>query len=141
MSYARALPAIQHRPIAEINTTPLIDVMLVLLIMMIITIPLATNAVEVDLPNGDGPVIDASLNTVVITRDGRILWNVQGISESELPGQLAQTALLNPEPQLRFEPEATAAYGQSARVLWLIRQSGVTNFGFAGNERYRAFED
>jgi biopolymer transport protein ExbD len=135
MSYAAA---VQAQPISEINTTPLIDVMLVLLIMMIITIPLATNATEFDLPNGTEGV-DPVVNTVVITQGGRVLWNGDAIDEAALPGRLAQTALLDPEPQLRFEPEAAAAYGQSARVLWLIKRSGVTNFGFAGNERYRQF--
>jgi biopolymer transport protein ExbD len=139
MRYASAEPAIQPRPMSEINTTPLIDVMLVLLIMMIITIPVATNSVEVNLPS-DGVVgPDPSINTIVITQGGRVLWNGEGISEAELPAVLAQTALLEPEPQLRFEPEAAAAYGQTARVLWLIKRSGVTNFGFAGNEKFRTF--
>jgi biopolymer transport protein ExbD len=136
MSYARApLPS---RPISEINTTPLIDVMLVLLVMLVITVPMATNSVEVELPTGgDGP--ELSVNTIAITQGGQVLWNGAPVSEAQLSGKLAETKLLNPEPQLRFEPEAAAGYGQAARVLWRIKQSGVTNFGFAGNERYRTF--
>jgi biopolymer transport protein ExbD len=139
MSHAIVQSSNGYRPIAEINTTPLIDVMLVLLIMLVITIPLATNAVEVDLPKG-GAAPQTSVNTIVVTQGGQVLWNGAPVSDAELSGRLVATTLLDPEPQLRFEPEARAAYGRTARVLWQIKQSGVTNFGFSGNERYRTFD-
>lgn len=138
MPFARLRIPAQPRPIWEINTTPLIDVMLVLLIMLIVTIPIATNAVELELPSGGkGPM--PSVNTIVVTDGGQLLWNGERVDDAELLRRLSETTLLDPEPQLQFTPEPGAAYGRAARVLWLIKRSGVTNFGFAGNERFRDF--
>ena len=126
-------------PIGEINTTPLIDVMLVLLIMFVITIPVASNTVEINLPRESGIAVDRTVNTVVIETGGNILWNGKQVEKEELTGLLVQSTLIEPEPQLHFEPVAQAPYGLTAEILWLIKQSGVTNFGFVGNERFREF--
>lgn len=130
-------------PMMEMNTTPLIDVMLVLLIMFIITIPVATHAVNIDLPVSNPPEnldeIDPVKNKVVLTQDGRILWNGEQKSDGELLGLLEQSMALPVEPELQFEPEANAAYDLSANVLNIIKGSGITKFGFVGNERYASF--
>ncbi len=131
-------------PMMEMNTTPLIDVMLVLLIMFIITIPVATHAINIDLPApSDEPPppdqIDPVVNKIVLTPGGETLWNAQPINTAELVRNLEQTLTFDVEPELQFEPDANAGYEHSARVLNIIKNSGVTKFGFVGNEKYRAF--
>lgn len=131
-------------PMMEINTTPLIDVMLVLLIMFIITIPVATHSVDVDLPVApDKPPpedrIDPIKNKVVLTRDNKILWNGDEITDSELLGLLKQSLTFPVEPELQFQPEENAAYDLAAKVLNIIKGSQVTKFGFVGNEQYASF--
>ena len=131
-------------PMMDMNMTPLIDVLLVLLIMFIITIPVATHAVNIDLPqpNPNPPPedqIDPIKNKIVLTQTDEILWNGDTLSEAELVRNLNLTREIVPEPELQFEPEALASYELSARVLNVIKASGVTKFGFVGNERYRTF--
>lgn len=132
-------------PMGEMNTTPLIDVMLVLLIMLIFTIPVATHTVDFDLPQQakppvDQPIINPIKNKIVLTQTDQILWNGAAMSESTLAQALQSSRIAyDREPELQFEPEAMASYNLSARVLRLIKASGVTNFGFVGNERYRQF--
>jgi len=143
-TYAKApdTKAISAQPIADINTTPLIDVMLVLLIMFVITIPAATNTTPIDLPGDDGevlPVPDEVKNRLVLTADDRILWNGHALSRPELAALLRQTAQMPVEPKLQFDPDAAASYDLSARVLATIKASGVTRFGFVGNERHADF--
>jgi biopolymer transport protein ExbD len=129
-------------PLSEMNTTPLIDVLLVLLIMLIMTIPIATHEVPVELP-ADCPHCrtppNPLHNKITIDTAGRIHWNGEQISQPELAGLLRQTTLMAVEPELQFEPAANASYDIAARVLATIKKSGVTNFGFIGNERYRSF--
>ena len=131
-------------PMMEMNTTPLIDVMLVLLIMFIITIPVATHSVDIDLPvpNNTPPppdMIDPIKNKIVLTPDNVILWNGTPINDGELVRNLEATKAINPEPELQFEPDQQASYDLSIRVLNVIKGSGVTKFGFVGNEKYRQF--
>lgn len=129
-------------PMMEMNTTPLIDVMLVLLIMFIITIPVATHSVDIDLPAPSPPtdeIIDPIKNKIVLTPMNEILWNGTPINSGELVANLQQTKTIDPEPELQFEPDAQASYELSANVLNIIKASGVTKFGFVGNEKYRAF--
>jgi biopolymer transport protein ExbD len=130
----------QQTPIMEINTTPLIDVLLVLLIMFIITIPLQSHAVKVDLSTGLPPVeILRVKNKVVVTREGAVLWNGAPVSLPVLRDTLAATTGLNPRPELHLQPEPDARYELVDEVLAITKRSGVTNVGFVGNERYSTF--
>ena len=129
--------------IVDVNVVPLIDVMLVLLIMFIITIPVATHAVNIDLPQPSPPtdqIVDPIKNKLVLTRNGEILWNANAVNQGQLVSLLQDTTKMAVEPELQFEPEPDASYQLSAAVLNIIKASGVTKFGFVGNEKYRTFD-
>lgn len=130
------------QPMGEMNTTPLIDVMLVLLIMFIITIPIQTHSVGVTLPQGPTlPTSDMNpvKNKVTIDAAGLIRWNGAAIDLFTLRRYLAQSLALPVEPDLQFQPDADARYLVVDQALAEIRRSGVTKLGFVGNERYSQF--
>jgi biopolymer transport protein ExbD len=128
------------QPILELNTTPLIDVLLVLLVMFIITIPVQTHAVKLDLPaEGTPPVVEPVRNTVVITASGTILWNGAPVGEAALRYNLARSQQVRPTPELHLRPDADARYEAVDRVLGLAKQENVTKMGFTGNERFQSF--
>lgn len=131
-------------PMMEMNTTPLIDVMLVLLIMFIITIPVATHSVDIDLPAPQPPTNlpppDTVKNKLVLTAGNQILFNGNAITDGQLVSLLQQTTQMPVEPELQFQPEPQAGYDLSAKVLQIIKASGVTKFGFVGNEQFATFD-
>jgi biopolymer transport protein ExbD len=135
---AQLLKAADPVPMAEMNTTPLIDVMLVLLVMFIITIPIQTHAVKLDLPQPcpSCPVPDPVHNTVSITAPGEILWNGQAVDRNRLRYMLAQTRRMRPAPELHLKPDPAARYELVDEILAITRKAEVTRMGFAGNEAY-----
>ena len=130
-------------PMMEMNTTPLIDVMLVLLIMFIITIPVATHSIDIDLPVATPPTNipppDTVKNKVSISPSNEILWNGQAVAPGQLLSLLQQTLRYPVEPELQFQPDPNASYDLSAKVLNIIKGSKVTKFGFVGNEQFSEF--
>ena len=139
MPYRRRSKPMAMRPMSEMNITPLIDVMLVLLIMFIIVIPIATHALAIPLPNGKGLFRTEAINTVHIDARDRLYWNGQSLDGQQLLNQLAGAAALSNQPQIRFDPDPRASYNRSARTIALIKDSGIEKFAFVGNEKYRAF--
>ncbi|HEX9948459.1 MAG TPA: biopolymer transporter ExbD [Allosphingosinicella sp.] len=130
-------------PMMDINTTPLIDVMLVLLIMFIITIPLQTHAVKLDLPqdqpNNQPPPIDPVKNKIVISPQDQVLWNGQPIDLARLRQYLDVTQTMNPVPELHLQPEPNARYELVDEVLAVTKRARVEKMGFVGNEAYATF--
>ncbi len=130
-------------PMMEMNTTPLIDVLLVLLIMFIITIPPITHAVQIDLPVAtppqDPPLVDPVINKIIILPSNEIQWNGQPITLQQMDQYLRQTTSMTPEPELQFQPAPNAVYDTVDRALAVVKGSGITKFGFVGNEQYRVF--
>ena len=126
-------------PMMDMNMTPLIDVLLVLLIMFIITIPIQTHAVKVDLPVNDPrqTQVDSEKNKVSIDQAGTVSWNGAAVDEVTLRQYLDQTVAMSPQPELHFQPDPAARYEVVDRVLAVIKRSNVTKLGFIGNEQYR----
>jgi biopolymer transport protein ExbD len=124
----------------EMNTTPLIDVMLVLLVMLIVTIPIQTHAVKLDLPppNLNNPPPPPSMAiTLEVDFDGTPLWNGTPVpSMAQLDKYLEDTAAEVPQPEVHLQPNRLAKYGAVARVLAHAQRLGVTKIGFVGNEQY-----
>lgn len=129
-------------PMMDINMTPLIDVMLVLLIMFIITIPIQTHAVKLDLPvdsNAPPPPVDPVKNKVVITAGGQILWNGAAVDQNQLRQYLELSQQMNPIPELHLQPEPEARYELVDDVLAVTKRAHVEKMGFVGNEAYMKF--
>jgi len=130
----------EGEPMMDINTTPLIDVMLVLLIMLIITIPPQTHAVKLDLPqnnpNDTPPPVDPIKNKIVVTQAGQILWNGGAVDQVQLRQYLDATQQVDPVPELHLQPEPDARYELVDEVLAVTKKANVTKMGFVGNEAY-----
>ena len=125
----------------DINTTPLIDVMLVLLIMFIITIPIQTHAVKLDLPSNTPPppnqeIVDPVINRLEIDFLNDIYWNKTKVTEAQLRGYLKQAAEMDPQPELHLKPDALARYETVNLVMADAQRAGITKMGFVGNEAY-----
>jgi len=128
-------------PMLDVNVTPLIDVMLVLLIMFIITIPIQTHAVKLDLPvqqpNPPPQVIDPIKNVLSINAQDQVLWNGSPVTMQQLRSYLDTTQQMNPVPELHLQPDATARYEVVDKVLAVTKQAHVQKMGFVGNEYYQ----
>jgi biopolymer transport protein ExbD len=125
----------------DINTTPLIDVMLVLLIMLIITIPVQTHAVKLDMPAGNPPppptppvVVD-----IIVDFDGTVFWNGTVVpDESTLQNDFLQIAAQDPQPEVHLAPNKLVTYKYVAMVMANAQRLGVTKIGLVGNEQFIA---
>jgi biopolymer transport protein ExbD len=132
---AFAVPA--DVPISGINTTPLIDVLLVLLIMFILTIPVATHGVKIHLPQpGPAPATQPQVHRLAILPSGALAWDGAAVSDADLPGRLAAFRGAAPEGVLELQAEAETRYGRFDQVLAVVKRSGIEKLGFVGNERF-----
>jgi biopolymer transport protein ExbD len=133
----------EGEPMLDINTTPLIDVMLVLLIMLIITIPIQTHAVKLDLPvdqqDQPKPPVDPVKNKVIISKSGHVYWNDEPVNLVRLRQYLNITTTMNPVPELHLQPEPDARYELVDEVLAVTKRANITKMGFVGNEAYSEF--
>ena len=125
----------QQMPIVELNTTPLIDVMLVLLIMFIITIPVSTHKVPLDLPGGPPRESDPVIHRLDLDGAGRIYLDGLAIGERELVARLPAIAA-EPESELHLRAEAETPYDDFDRVLADVKRAGITKLGLVDNARF-----
>ncbi|HEX8571461.1 MAG TPA: biopolymer transporter ExbD [Allosphingosinicella sp.] len=130
-----AFAHVAEQPIGTINTTPIIDVMLVLLIMFIITIPVMTHSVKIDLPSGS-PGPEPEIHQLTLDSASRLTWDGAPIDESALPARLAAFQATAPDGVLHFRADAETRYEDFDRVLADVKRAGVTRLGFVGNERF-----
>jgi biopolymer transport protein ExbD len=125
------------QPIAEINTTPLIDLMLVLLIMFIISVPVSTHKVPVDLPQPTPtPREPPPVHLLNLDAGGRLHWDGRPIADSELPARLARMVADPAQPVLHMGAEAETRYERFDQALGTVRRAGITRLGFVGNQRF-----
>ena len=123
----------------EMNTTPLIDVMLVLLIMLIITIPIQTHAVKLDLPAGNPPPppTPPTVVTIDVDFDGTILWDGTAVaSEQDLQDHLRAAAAMADQPEVHLRPNKLATYAVVAHVMADAQRLGIQKLGLVGNEQF-----
>ena len=123
----------------DINTTPLIDVMLVLLIMLIITIPVQTHAVKLDMPRDNPPPVTVQPEVVNldIDFDGTILWNgTTVLDRATLESYLRAAAQKDPQPEIHLAPNRLVKYSAVAMVLAEAQRLGVVKIGLVGNEQF-----
>lgn len=123
----------------DINTTPLIDVMLVLLIMLIITIPIQMHSVKMDLPVGNPPppAVQPQVVQVDIDFDGTITWNGAPVSgQADLDRHMADVAAQANQAEIHLLPNRLAPYRVVAQVLAAAQREGATKIGLVGNEQY-----
>jgi len=122
----------------DMNTTPLIDVMLVLLIMLIITIPIQTHAVKLDLPAGNPPTPPAppEVVTVDVDFDGTILWNDEVVDRPSLDARIASAAAQPVQPELHLRPNKLVTYKYVAAVMADAQRLGLTKLSLVGNEQF-----
>jgi len=122
----------------DINTTPLIDVMLVLLIVFIITIPVLTHAVKLDNPIGNPPppTTQPEVINLEVDFDGTILWNTTPVDMPTLVQYLASEAEKVPQPEVHLRPNKRAKYDIVAKVLAACQRNKIKKIGFVGNEQF-----
>jgi biopolymer transport protein ExbD len=131
-----AYATVAEEPFSTVNTTPLIDVLLVLLIMFIITLPLMTHSVKIDLPQNGETQGDPEIHRLALDSASRLSWDGAPIAEGALPARLAGLRGARADAILHFSAEAGTRYEDFDRVLADVKRAGVTRMGFVGNERF-----
>lgn len=116
----------------EINTTPLVDVMLVLLIIFIITIPVMNHSVNIDLPRASNQpdLVKPENINLAIDAQGRVFWDAQAIDAGQLQQRIAVAAAKNPQPELHLRAERTTQYEKVAQVMAAAQSGGLGKIGF-----------
>ena len=130
----------ENEVMVEMNTTPLIDVMLVLLVMLIITLPIQTHAVKLDMPVSAPPVnqiIKVEKVELGVDFDGTITWNGNAVDRTTLKAYLHNASLADPQPEIHLNPNKLAKYDIVAKILADAQSLNVKKIGFTGLDQYR----
>lgn len=122
----------KQAPMADINVTPMVDVMLVLLVIFIITAPLFTHSIKLDLPSAESTVSPDKPDTISVSIDGegKIYWNNEALDQAELGNRLAVAAKKQPQPELQLRADKSTRYEIIAQVMSAAQGSGMTKMGF-----------
>jgi len=132
MAFGRLERAKGVTPMSDINVTPLVDVMLVLVVIFIITAPLLASSIRLDLPRAEGtqPGDAPRFLSVVLDRSGRIFLNDQPANAAQLAARLAAAARENPETEIQLRADQAVPYGRVVEVMGVAHKAGLTRIGF-----------
>jgi len=124
-------------PMSEINTTPLVDVMLVLLVIFIITAPLLTHAVKIDLPQASSQLLadKPEIISLAINDAGAMYWNDMPMAKSELKAKLLENANKKPQPELQIRADKETRYQVLAEIMAEAQNTGITKVGFVSEPK------
>jgi biopolymer transport protein ExbD len=137
MAFGRMSGSAEATPLAEINMIPLIDVMLVMLVIFIVTAPLLTHAVKLDLPRETTtPNITRTEHVELsVTADAQVFWNGERVSAAELAARMGEAAKGSPQPELHIRADRTTQYQNVADVMAAAARAGLTRIGFISDPR------
>jgi len=137
MTFGRLERTPGAQPMSEINVTPLVDVMLVLVVIFIITAPLMGSAIRLDLPKADAAMAInvPAFVTLVVDKSGQAFLNDQPMKLDELASELAQTASQNPDTEVQLRADEAVPYGKVVEVMGVAQKSGLSRIGFVAEVR------
>jgi biopolymer transport protein ExbD len=120
------------KDMSDINMTPLVDVMLVLLIIFIIAVPVITHSVKVDLPRADNTINEIKPETInlTVTADGKVHWNEEDVTEESLQSRLAAEATKQPQPEIHIRGDRKVEYEHVMKVMAAVQRAGILKLGF-----------
>jgi biopolymer transport protein TolR len=132
MAFGRLERTVGDPPMSEINVTPLVDVMLVLVVIFIITAPLLASSIRLDLPKAEGtqPGDAPRFLTVVVDKGGQVFLNDKPVTPDQLASQLAAAAKQNPETEIQLRADQGVAYGKVVEVMGTAHKAGLSRIGF-----------
>ena len=122
---------------SDINMTPLVDVMLVLLIIFIIAVPVITHSVKVDLPHASNSLNDIKPETIQLTisTNGQVYWNEKPISSASLAAQLITEALKQPQPEIHIRADRKVEYEHVLQTMAAVQRAGLSTLGFVSEPK------
>lgn len=137
MTFGRLERTAGPRPMSEINVTPLVDVMLVLVVIFIVTAPLLASSLRLDLPKAESakPMEGASAVTVGLDKAGQRFFNDEPVDAAQLAARLAQAAKLNPQTEVQLRADEAVPYGRVVEVMSAAQQAGLNRIGFVAEPR------
>ena len=137
MSFGRLERTPGPQPMSEINMTPLVDVMLVLVVIFILTAPLLASSIKLDLPTTEAakPGTAPKFVTVVVDKTGQAFLGDKPLRLSELAAKLAQTAQVNPETEVQLRADAAVPYGRIVEVMGVAQKAGLNRIGFVADAK------
>ena len=132
MAFGRLERTPASQPMSDINMTPLIDVMLVLLVIFMITAPLMTSSLKLDLPRTDAAqASDTPLFvSVALDRDGRMFWGDEAVDAATFAERIAAAAKRNPQTEVQLRADKAVPYGRVAELIGVVQKAGLTRIGF-----------
>src|SRR5262245_10864985 len=140
MAFGRLERSVSAQPMSDINMTPLIDVMLVLLVIFMITAPLMTSSLKLDLPKAEGakPTDAALFITLAIDPQGRFFWGDEAVSLETLRLRVREAAVRNPATEVQLRADRSVTYGRVAELIGVVQDGGLSRVGFVTESKVDA---